>query len=252
MCKLNAFVGINRSGVDSKTLNRINTLEGYFSSKEGEDGDTSLNRWNMAYYLNEAMIYGGPLKSSGNNFEVTISEALKSKNKIQATTLLMNPVSTNPKDYKNVYFVVSEKITFLNKILHPKDIILSTGVEWITISSGNVTKYNYTNGISDPIIFQFADNYDENYLVTIPSDNNMSSVDVIVEGNYESCKQIFCLFDNKSNVNVTVNFENGETLLVEKNSQVEINAKIYGTKVVYSLVPSLSLISRIKNLEGKL
>lgn len=233
-------------GNENSTQDSIDILNGYFTQNQGEDGRLSLNRWNMAYYLNEAMVWGGDINGSR---RVTTSEALLSKNPgCKESFTLMSGMYTS---FKNVYFTATDYIHSDGFVASKGDIILSTGTRWTTLISTHPRKeYSYTN--PDMILFEFYKNEDE--FVHYMFNNNYIGSDIfnVTTDIRDTTNKMtfYVLVTNNSTEDITFNLPYNQVLVIPQGKERYFEARFIDDRYVFAIPPLSDTESKISTLEG--
>lgn len=236
------------SDVDSLESD-TDTLKGYFTSNQGEDGKPSINRWNIPYYLNEAMVWGGDVNKLR---EVTISDALRSKNsiRIEDTTAILT--STNYTSFKNVYFTVAEDLKFYGEFLTKGDIIISTGTKWVTlIGTHPRTEITIINADANNVIsFDFQRNKDELVHYIFDENNTTYVFDAECSIGENNKMTFYVLVTNNSTKDITFNLPYNQVLVIPQGKERYFEARVINDRYVFA-IPSLSdTESKISTLEN--
>lgn len=234
---------------ENSTQDSIDLLNGYFTSNQGEDGKPSINRWNLPYYLNEAMVWGGDVNKLR---EITISDALRSKNSIRIEdTTTKQLTSTNYTSFKNVYFTVIEDLNFNGEYLTKGDIIISTGTKWVTlIGTHPRTEITIRNADANNVIsFSFLRNEDE-FVHYIFDENNTTYVfDAECTIGENNKMTFYVLVTNNSTKDITFNLPYNQVLVIPQGKERYFEARVINDRYVFAIPPLSDTESKISTLE---
>jgi hypothetical protein len=244
-------VGGTLEGIAQLAINNkgeIDKLNAYFGSNQGENGKPSINRWNIPYYLNEAMVWGGDIDKER---KVTISDAMRSKNSINQGITELTINGNNYGNFKNVYFTVIEDLNFNGEYLTEGDIIISTGTKWVTlISTHPRTETTHTN--ADYITFEFYRNDDEFVHYIFDKSNMLYTFNVECDTGENNRMTFYVLVTNNSTEDITFNLPYGQVLVIPQGKERYFEAKVINDRYIFDILPLSDTESKISTLEGEI
>lgn len=237
---------ISINGDITTIKNDTNTLKSYFTSTEGGTDNNptvqnaSINRWNLPFYLVNALIYGGTMSkgSAKDKFKISLSNGLRNKNKYKVNEFEIEFFEL-PNDYKNVYFYVTEPLFFNSVQYHKDDLIISTGSNWYPIHNGNLIKHTEASS-TEYIEYSTTENIDEHMYVKFDNTYPFDYADIhpMEHADIEPCKNIHFYFTNQSGKNITLNFykdsTNYNSIVLQADSTSIITSRVYNNEIIYS------------------